>query len=117
MPEEAEVVAVTVEKDGQEVFFEVTPARPNRDANAWAPVAAQGDIKIEQAGASLTRVVESVKPIAHAIVTGLCNGPSKPEAVEIQLGVKLSGEVGFFVAKSTGEASINIKMNWKLPQE
>jgi hypothetical protein len=116
MPEEADVVAVTVESGGQEVFFEVTPARPNRDANAWAPVAAEEDIKIEQAGASLKRVVESVKPIALAIVTGLREGASRPEAVEIQLGVKLSGEVGFFVAKSSGEASINIKMNWKLAQ-
>lgn len=92
----------------------MSPARPNRRANAWAPVAAEKDIKFEQAGASLERVVESVKPIARAIINGLREGANRPEAVEVELGVKLSAEVGFFVAKSTGEASINIKMNWKL---
>src|SRR5215471_18894253 len=102
MAEKADVVAVTVEQDGREVFFEVTPARASRRANAWAPVAAEEEIKIEQAGASLQRVVESVKPIARAIVNGLREGENKPEAVEVQLGVKLSGEVGFFVAKSSG---------------
>ena len=36
-----------------------------------------------------------------------------PEEIELEFGVKISGEVGWwFFAKASGEASINVTLTW-----
>ncbi|MBX9254569.1 hypothetical protein H1Q63_11535 [Desmonostoc muscorum CCALA 125] len=45
---------------------------------------------------------------------------TKPDELELQLGIKVGSEVGAFIAKASGEAQIQVKMKWKLketPQE
>jgi hypothetical protein len=112
----ARLVSISAGDGPDEIFFEIVDADGGRSVNNWQPVSAGEDVKLGDAGASLNRIVETIRPIAGGIVTSLRNSEEslRPNNVEITMGVKLSGEVGFFVAKSSGEASINIKLAWKL---
>jgi hypothetical protein len=41
-----------------------------------------------------------------------------PEEMELEFGVKISGEVGWwFFAKASGEAAINVTLTWRKPAE
>ncbi|MEH1830472.1 MAG: CU044_2847 family protein [Nostoc sp.] len=45
---------------------------------------------------------------------------TKPDELELQLGIKVGSEVGAIIAKASGEAQIQVTMKWKLketPQE
>lgn len=39
------------------------------------------------------------------------------KSAEIEFGVKVSGEGNIYVAKTTGEANITVKLNWEFNQE
>lgn len=39
------------------------------------------------------------------------------KSAEIEFGVKVSGEGNIYVAKSTGEANIKVKLNWDFKEE
>jgi Trypsin-co-occurring domain 1 len=42
----------------------------------------------------------------------------EPEEIELQFGVKVSGEVGWwFIARASGEASINVTLTWRKPTD
>ncbi len=113
MADLSRVVAVHTEKTLPPVLFEVSEVAQGgdgwRDVNIGDPGAAIG-----AAATNMEQVVERVRPIAEAIVAGVrAMGPHAPEAIEVSLGIKLSAEVGFFVAKSQGEASLGLKLSWK----
>jgi Trypsin-co-occurring domain 1 len=38
-----------------------------------------------------------------------------PGEIELEFGVKVSGEVGWFFAKGSGEASMNVTLTWRKP--
>lgn len=113
MPDTSRLVPVHVEPSAPPVLFEVSEVAQAgdgwRDVNAGATGAAVG-----AAATNMQQVIERVRPIAETIVAGIrAMGPGAPEAIEVSLGVKLSAEVGFFVAKSQGEASLGLKLSWK----
>ena len=39
------------------------------------------------------------------------------KSAEIEFGVKVSGEGNIYVAKTTGEANITVKLNWEFKKE
>jgi hypothetical protein len=47
---------------------------------------------------------------------GLIQLPSAPTGLEVTFGVKLSTELGAFVAKASGEANFTVKLTWSKPK-
>lgn len=41
---------------------------------------------------------------------------TKPDELELQLGIKVGSEVGAIIAKASGEAQIQVTMKWKLKE-
>ena len=39
------------------------------------------------------------------------------KSAEIEFGVKVSGEGNIYVAKTTGEANITVKLNWEFNKQ
>jgi len=110
--DQAKVVPVSLTPEATPIYFEVTPVEA-RDG-AWVDVAQGDPVKIEQAGASLNTVLATLKPMLETVVSELRSHPMKPKTVELAVGIKLSAEVGFFIAKSNGEASLDIHLSWDL---
>lgn len=54
----------------------------------------------------------TIRAAAESMAQGLIQLPSAPAAVEITFGVKLSTELGAFVAKASGEANFTVKLAW-----
>lgn len=109
------LVPVRVESSAPPVLFEVSEV--GRTGDGWRDVGigTPGEA-IEAAATNMEQVIERVRPIAEAIVAGIrAMGERAPREIEVSLGVKLSAEVGFFVAKSQGEASLGLKLCWKSP--
>jgi len=119
MPRSSRLIAVKGDSqtDGSPatgtVLFEVSDQDFTGEVAGWGDVAATGDVAAEEAGASLARAVDAVKPLTARIVDEFRSlGEAAPKEIEINLGIKLSAKVGFFVAESQGEASIGVKLKW-----
>lgn len=54
----------------------------------------------------------TIRAAAESMAEGLIQLPSGPTQVELTFGVKLSTELGAFVAKASGEANFTVKLAW-----
>lgn len=62
----------------------------------------------EQAAGRLTSIADMAEQVLRAVGERL-----RPDAVELEVAVGLSGEVGWFVAKSSTTGSLKLKLSWK----
>jgi hypothetical protein len=65
---------------------------------------------VVEAGRRLEDALASVRDAAHASVKVLRE--LSPDAVEVEFGIKLSGEVGALIAKASSEGHFRVKMSW-----
>jgi len=97
------------------------------------PLEAGGNVLIEveeEGGASITRglrpgeviesishsfeaALEAVKPAALAVASKLRDFADAPEDVEVEFGLKFTGQAGAFIASASTEAQFRVKMVWK----
>lgn len=98
--------------DGNTIWVEVddlalpAPASKTRvTSNPGESVPVDNLVKVDLAK-TLTTVIGPV----HAALRA-----SAPEEVTVELSLGLKGEVGFFVAKSEGSASLKVTAKWKFP--
>ena len=77
------------------------------------PVKKSGDqrTKITIKSMSFEEAVANVKTGAQMIIEELCD--LGLEEIEVTLGLKMSGDAGFVVAKASAEANFSIKVKWK----
>ncbi|MDT0449633.1 CU044_2847 family protein [Streptomyces hesseae] len=82
----------------------------DEDPQAVVRVARGG--AVAQATETLERGLDSVREAAHAVVGRLTDFPRQPNKITLELGLKLSGETGVFLAKTAGEASLTLTLEW-----
>jgi hypothetical protein len=54
-----------------------------------------------------------VKPAASALVDGLRGMADAPDEVQVTFGIRLSGEMGAVIAKTSAEANFEVVLRWK----
>lgn len=98
----------------KKVYFEYSDVDIfNKDNNGGWVRASSGSVPDIDVIGSLNHALDSVSPVAKAVFdTFRALGEASPKEIEITLGLKLSGKVGFFVAESQGEGSLNVKLKW-----
>lgn len=69
----------------------------------------------EEASVSLEEALERVAPAAGALIAKLRGAAEGIDQIDVQFGLKLSGEVGAIIAKSSIEANFTITVTWKAP--
>lgn len=82
------------------------------DPQAVVRVARGGNGAVPHAAQTLERGLDSVREAAHAVVGRLADLPSRPSRITLELGMKLSAEAGVFLAKTAGEASLTLTLEW-----
>lgn len=94
--------------DGNTVIIE------SDDRDAGIAKAAAGDV-IRDAGAKFEQAANSARQAAQIILEKLRDElPDRPDEVEINFGLKASGEVGSLVVARCGlEASYSVTLSWK----
>lgn len=57
--------------------------------------------------------IESLGKLGDTIIKKLRAIKDSPDEIDIQIGLKLAGEMGFVIANISGETQINITIKWK----
>jgi hypothetical protein len=101
----ADFVTVVLE-DGTEVMFQ------SAEADLVRPYGGTPAVERYEAGmASLAAVADAAGGVSRSFREKV-----KPEELRLEIGVGLSGEVGWFFAKSGLEASIKLTLTWRAAQ-
>jgi hypothetical protein len=92
--------------DGSEVYFESAEASLVTLHGGPADVMDAGKL-----GDRLSHIAAAAEEVSKGLRARLA-----PEEIELEFGVKISGEVGWwFFAKASGEAAINVTLTWRKP--
>ena len=96
-------------QEGGSIFVEVDEARSSNGAvrRGLSPteLVSRADETVEAAFAR-------VKPAAVALVDGLRGMVDAPDQIEVTFGIRLSGEVGAVIAKTSADANFEVSMRW-----
>ncbi|MFB0617183.1 CU044_2847 family protein [Streptomyces sp. AGS-58] len=65
-----------------------------------------------QAARTFEGALEGVRAAASAALRVFRDGSLRPDAVEIEFGVRLSAEAGAVIAKGTTEGHLVVKLSW-----
>jgi hypothetical protein len=68
---------------------------------------------VGQASESLGEALDRAMPAAQALIAKLQTLGSRPDEIEIQFGLKLSGELGAILARTGAEGNFSVKLSWK----
>jgi hypothetical protein len=102
-------------EDGTVVYFESTDVA--KGSSGLLP-AHRGDAA-GQGALSFEKSVESISKMAAALVQNLREGHSEqPEEVQVNFGLKASGDVGgLIVSRGGAESNYNVMLRWRKPEE
>jgi hypothetical protein len=70
---------------------------------------------MERASETFESALGSVKNAAAAVLTHMQQLPHRPDALEVQFGVKLSGKIGAVLSAVSGEAHFVVRVSWESP--
>jgi hypothetical protein len=100
----ADFVSVTLE-DGTEVLFQSAESDLVRTHGGRPHVVA-----VETTASRLEAIAKAAQQLCESLRQELA-----PEELQLEIGVGLSGEVGWFFAKSSLEGSMKVTLTWKKP--
>lgn len=73
------------------------------------------DGELAQAAHTFDGALQGIRSAAESALRVFRDGALKPDAVEIEFGVRLTAEAGAVIAKSTVEGHLVVKLSW-VPQ-
>ena len=62
---------------------------------------------------SFEKALDAVRPAAEKLMQTINGLLIRPEEVEIEFGIKLSGKVGALIASTSTEGHFNVKLKWQ----
>lgn len=57
-------------------------------------------------------IIDDVAPLTKQIVDSLSSNSPSLESIEVEMGIKVSGEAGAIIAKAATEGNLILKMKW-----
>ena len=95
-------------QDGGAVLVEVDGDRPSdRVVRGLSP----GEL-VTRADETVEAAFARVKPAAAALVDGIRGMADAPDEVEVKFGIRLAGEVGAVIAKTSADANFEVTLRW-----
>lgn len=70
---------------------------------------------MERASQTFENALGSVRTAASAVLTRMQELPQRPDTLEVQFGVKLSGKIGAVLSAVSGEAHFVVRVSWERP--
>jgi len=72
---------------------------------------------VEQSGRTLEESLGAIVPALREVIDKLRNVSGELSEIEVELGLKLTGEAGMVVAKAGAEANFRVLLRWQRPEE
>jgi hypothetical protein len=103
-------------EDGTIVFVETTDTPKG---GSGFPLSSRGEHPSEQSAISFEKSIQSVRKMAAAMVQEMRDGfTEQPDEMQINFGMKASGEVGALVVSRGGtETNYNVMLRWRKKEE
>lgn len=98
-------------EDGSQMWVEVE--EPDTKGLRNSSIAGETGTKTSQ---TFETALDAILPSLER-VRGVLKDLNNPEQIEIEFGIKLSGEVGAFLASASTEANFAVKLTWKNSQD
>jgi Trypsin-co-occurring domain 1 len=99
-------------EDGSSVLVEVEEAAesPGRVTRGWREerVTARAQSTFEES-------IGKITPATRSMVERLRDFPDPPDQIEVEFGIRLSGEAGAYIATVAAEANFRVSVSWKGP--
>lgn len=94
--------------EGETILVEVD--EPNTSPGL-VPAGREEDT-IERASRTFEHALDTIKPVAEAVINKLSSLPERPSEVEVKFGLKLTAEAGAIIAAVSAEANFEISLTW-----
>ncbi|MFM6349333.1 MAG: CU044_2847 family protein [Dolichospermum sp.] len=101
-----QIVEFTLES-GESIFIELDQAAETDDRISLR------DQVVHKATQTFESALETVKPIANAIITKVSSLKQPADEVEVKFGIKISAQLGAVVASGNSEVNYEITLKWK----
>jgi hypothetical protein len=66
----------------------------------------------ERSNIAIEKAIEVIQNVSYKINSKVNEIKESPDSIEVEFGIKFDAEIGIILAKSSLEASLNIKLNW-----
>jgi len=110
MNESTRLVPVVVREGEPQVWIELAEDGPEPESDGnWVMAADDGAEKIPK---SMDEALDQVRPLVTVLFEKLSAVTKPPKEIELNFALKFSGKVGVFIAESTAEATIGVKLKW-----
>jgi hypothetical protein len=111
MPENKRLVPVVVKEGKPPIWIEMSNEAPVAETGGnWVMVSKEAAEK--EIPDTMDQALDRLRPLVEVLFERISSVSKAPKEVELNLGLKLSGKVGIFVAESSGEATIAVKLKW-----
>lgn len=67
---------------------------------------------VGKAKKNFREIIDEVAPMTRQIVESLTSDAPALESIEVEMGIKVSGEAGAIIAKAATEGNLILKMKW-----
>jgi hypothetical protein len=67
---------------------------------------------IERARATYEQAIDSIRPAAESIIVRMRELVEPPDVIDLEFGIKLSADIGAFLASTSAEAQFTLKLTW-----
>ena len=94
------------------VYIEATTAEERKSGVHKAGLPEDGKALIQSAAATFESAIQNAFVAANTLVEKATSLKVQPQELNIEFGLKLSGDFSFFVISGTSEANFAIKAKW-----
>lgn len=81
-----------------------------QDAPGARPVSRSNSLT--QASRTFDAALQGIRSAAESALTVFRDGSLRPDAVELEFGVKIMAEAGAVISKTAGEGHLTVKLSW-----
>jgi len=95
-------------EDGSSVIIET-----NDPITGGVVRASRSEELIAKAEQTFEATIDQIKSPAIALIARLRNLTDSPDEIEMEFGIKLSADIGAFIASASTEANFRISLTWR----
>jgi hypothetical protein len=67
---------------------------------------------IERARVTYEQAIDNIRPAAERIIVRMRELAEPPDVIDLEFGIKLSADIGAFLASTSAEAQFTLRLTW-----
>lgn len=105
----ADTYLVFSEDNGEKIYIEL---ESNKNDYGYRSGEGEERAKEKEAETRFAQAISTVKTLANNVLDQICEFAESPHEVELNMGVKFSATGNAFIAKTSADATLNLRIMW-----